>query len=162
MRWTFDGLPWEMLGERPALITLTYPGDWRRWCPDARTFVLHRDRLKGRWRREFGGPIGVWVAEFQPRPWRPEAEQRAPHLHLYLGLPDSVGRTGVELNDVEYAALQRRTWERKRWQSKYGKRRAGDRVRAVAGPFSWWLLRVDEVLEHVGRPSWLSTDRLHC
>jgi hypothetical protein len=139
MRWTFDGLPWSMLGDRPAMITLTYPGDWRQWCPDARTFVKHRDRLKGRWRREFGPPVGVWVAEFQPRPWRPDHERKAPHLHLYIGLPDQPGRTGVELGEAEYAALQRRTRERRHREARDGKRVAGGRIKAIAGPFSWWL-----------------------
>src|SRR5438128_1730710 len=31
MRWTFASLPWEMLGDRLVMLSLTYPGDWRSW-----------------------------------------------------------------------------------------------------------------------------------
>jgi hypothetical protein len=36
MRRLFLSLPWELLGPRPALISLTYPGDWQRWVPNGR------------------------------------------------------------------------------------------------------------------------------
>ena len=40
-RWVLS-LPFDMLGDRPLWITLTYPGDWRPWVPDGRTLERHR------------------------------------------------------------------------------------------------------------------------
>ncbi len=40
-RWVLS-LPFEMLGDRPLWITLTYPGDWRTWVPDGPTLERHR------------------------------------------------------------------------------------------------------------------------
>ena len=88
MRRTFQCLPWERLA-RPALISLTYPGDWRRWVADGRTLERHRTALRRRWEREWGEPMaGVWVKEFQQR--------GAPHLHLYVALPKAVTEGEME------------------------------------------------------------------
>jgi hypothetical protein len=124
MRWKFSGLPWELLGDRPAMITLTYPGEWRESVPDARAFVNHRDRLRWRWRKKFGQPIGVWVAEFQAR--------GAPHLHLYVGLPPGV-------TDAEYRWLVRRNMRRQENERRFGKYEARRRLPAIQGDFSEWL-----------------------
>ena len=124
MRFDFGALPWEMLGARPVMITLTYPGEWELWVPDARTFVRQREALKERWRRKYGGPIGVWVAEFQRR--------GAPHLHLYVGLPDAV-------SDTEYTGLQRRTIARRMAERQRGSYEARKRLRAPKGEFAMWL-----------------------
>ncbi len=40
MRWTWNALPWAEI-ERPMMITLTYPADWRTWCPDGATLKRH-------------------------------------------------------------------------------------------------------------------------
>jgi hypothetical protein len=45
MRFEFTALPWELLGRRPAMITLTYPGLWQPYVPDSRT--LHRHHRRG-------------------------------------------------------------------------------------------------------------------
>ena len=82
MRFEYGALPWEMLGRRPVMITLTYPGDWDVWVGDARELHKHREALRSRWTRKFGTPIGVWVTEFQKR--------GAPHLHMYMALPKEV------------------------------------------------------------------------
>jgi hypothetical protein len=70
-------LPFDMLGDRPLWLTLTYPSDWRRWVPDGRTFEGHRRAFGERWRRNFGEPIGFWTKEFQLADGRP-------HLHLLM------------------------------------------------------------------------------
>lgn len=75
MRWLFAALPWELLGPRLAMLSLTYPGEWREWLPDGRALDGHRRAFLERWRRRWGAPVGVWVKEFQ-------ASGR-PHLHLY-------------------------------------------------------------------------------
>lgn len=124
MRWEFGALPWELLGPRPAMVTLTYPGEWERWVPDARALVRHREALKERWRRQFGAPVGVWVVEFQKR--------GAPHLHMYLGLPDA-------MSAEEYRGLQRRTFDRQRLQREIGPFEARRQMRAPSGAFATWL-----------------------
>ena len=124
MRFDFGALPWQMLGSRPVMITLTYPGDWQRWVPDAREFVRQREAFKERWRRRYGSPIGVWVTEFQKR--------GAPHLHMYVGLPDVV-------SDAEYRGLQERTMRRRRAEHDVGRFEARRRERAPSGDFAMWL-----------------------
>jgi hypothetical protein len=127
MRFEFSALPWEILGTRPAMITLTYPGDWALYVPHAREFARHREALKERWRKKWGPPIGVWIAEFQGR--------GAPHLHLYLGLPDGV-------RDEDYMELQSRTMRRKRREYDLGAYEARRRTPPVSGEFGEWLRTV--------------------
>ena len=54
MRFEFSALPWELLGARPAMITLTYPGDWQLYVPNSEILGRHRERFKERWRKKFG------------------------------------------------------------------------------------------------------------
>jgi hypothetical protein len=49
-RWVLS-LPFDMLGERPLWITLTYPGDWRPWVPDGPTLERHRRAFGEAWYR---------------------------------------------------------------------------------------------------------------
>jgi hypothetical protein len=124
MRFEFGALPWELLGRRPVMVTLTYPGEWELWVPDARTLHRHREALKMRWTRRYGAPVGVWVTEFQKR--------GAPHLHMYLGLPD-------EVSEAEYRTLQKRTIKRKQLERQVGPYEARRRLRAPGGEFGLWL-----------------------
>lgn len=142
MRFDFGALPWEMLGRRPVMITLTYPGEWELWVPDARTFVKHREALKERWRRKYGTPVGVWVTEFQRR--------GAPHVHMYVALPDAV-------SDAEYRGLQQRTIRRRVAEKNFGSYEARRRLRAPGGEFAmwlrtaWWEVVGSELSDHHGR-----------
>ena len=142
MRFQFSALPWEMLGKRPVMITLTYPGDWELWVANSRELAKHREAFKERWRRKFGTLVGVWVVEFQRR--------GAPHLHLYVGLPD-------EVSDEEYRGLQARTMRRRRRESDVGKYEARKRERAPTGEFAmwlrtaWWEVVGSELQAHHGR-----------
>src|SRR5487761_1568875 len=96
MRRTFESLPWERLS-RPALISLTYPGDWKRWVPEGRRLEAHRTALRRRWDRRWGEPVaGVWAKEFQRR--------GAPHLHLYVGLPSAM--SGEEMAELRARAIE--------------------------------------------------------
>ena len=80
-RWVLS-LPFEMLGDRPLWITLTYPGEWRSWVPDGPTLERHRRAFGETWYRAFGErPVGFWSKEFQL------AEGR-PHIHLLMKRPD--------------------------------------------------------------------------
>lgn len=126
MRRTFQSLPWETL-RRPALISLTYPGDWRRWVRDGRQLERHRTTFRRRWQRRWEKPlVGVWVKEFQRR--------GAPHLHLYVGLPDAV-------SEEEIARLRRRAIEGKWLEGQYGSYGGRSRVRwgRWEGDFVPWL-----------------------
>jgi hypothetical protein len=91
-RWVLS-LPFDLLGDRPLWITLTYPGDWRRWVPDGRTLERHRRAFGEAWYRGFGErPIGFWSKEFQL------AEGR-PHLHLLMKGPES-------MSEADYRGFQ--------------------------------------------------------
>ena len=91
-RWVLS-LPFDMLGDRPLWLTLTYPGDWRGWVPDGPTFERHRRAFGEAWYRGFGErPIGFWSKEFQL------AEGR-PHLHLLIKGPES-------MPDADYRGFQ--------------------------------------------------------
>jgi hypothetical protein len=113
-RWV-QSLPWEKLGERPVMITLTYPGEWRRWVADGREFEKHRRAFVERWARSFGvRPVGTWHKEFQPRERRPVRQRWAPHLHLMVGLPETVPAQ-------DYVGFQERTVLGKKLERKLGK-----------------------------------------
>lgn len=59
----------------PAMVTLTYPGDWVTVAPAAETAAEHFASLCKRYQRAWGEPlIGPWKKEFQAR--------GAPHFHL--------------------------------------------------------------------------------
>src|SRR5687767_14312025 len=126
MRWQLSGLEWERLGPRPVMISLTYPGDWRRWAANGPHVRRHIEAFKERWRRRWGPPIcGVWVREFQQR--------GAPHFHLYVGLPAAV-------SDVDYEQLVRRTRRRRSLESRIGKYAARRSCGMLEGEFGEWLL----------------------
>ena len=126
MRRQLSELPWHRV-ERLALVSLTYPGDWRRWVPDAGVFEAHRRAAAKRWERRWGEPLmGVWVKEFQGR--------GAPHLHWYVGLPGAM--TGEE-----YRALRVRSVAAKRREAEVGVYRARSEQRWGRWPWEYvrWL-----------------------
>lgn len=90
----FDG------GGTPAMVTLTYPGDWVPVAGSAKACKAHVDALKKRFQRHYGRPlVGVWKREFQRR--------GAPHYHLLMvppreridgeGFREWLSRTWVEI-----------------------------------------------------------------
>lgn len=126
MRWQLSALEWEALGPRPAMISLTYPADWRLWAGSGPVVRAHREALKERWRREFGESIrGAWVREFQRR--------GAPHHHMYVGLPASV-------TEDDYEGLVRRTRRRRALERRVGKYQARRLCGPLRGEFAEWLL----------------------
>ncbi len=128
MRWVFASLPWEMLGARLVMLSLTYPGEWREWVPDGRALDAHRRAFLERWRRRWGAPVGVWVKEFQ--------ESGRPHHHLYLAVPD-------EVPEHEYEALRQRTLMRHRLEQRHGRYQGRAKLPAIGvkhgGDFAMWL-----------------------
>lgn len=92
-------------GRLPAMITLTYPGDWLAVAPDAVTVKrVHFKALAKRWQRAWGSPLRcVWKLEFQRR--------GAPHLHLFTVPP--MGRSSSRFaawSDLEFPTWLSKTW----------------------------------------------------
>ena len=70
-------------GRVPALVTLTYPGDWQVVAPDGPTTTAHLRAFRERWRRAWNeDPVAIWKREFQRR--------GAPHFHLLMLPPHGV------------------------------------------------------------------------
>lgn len=127
MRWELGALDWRALGPRPAMVTLTYPGEWQDWAPDGPTVRRHVERFKSRWHRRWGEAIvGVWVREFQKR--------GAPHFHCYVGLPAGV-------SPEEYVELSERTRLRKSLERRTSKYEARRQAGFLTGEFGRWLTR---------------------
>jgi hypothetical protein len=74
-------------GRIPAMITLTYPGDWDVVAPDGASVKRHMVLWRKRFQREYGEAVRyIWKLEFQRR--------GAPHIHLWMAPPMSPGRSG--------------------------------------------------------------------
>ena len=87
---TFAELDYSPLVESglvPAMITLTYPGDWEVVAPEGASVKRHMVLWRKRFQREYGEPARyIWKLEFQRR--------GAPHIHLWMAPPMSPGRSG--------------------------------------------------------------------
>jgi len=74
-------------GRVPAMVTLTYPGDWEIVAPDGPSVKRHMVMWRKRFQREYGEPARcIWKLEFQRR--------GAPHIHMWMTPPISPGRSG--------------------------------------------------------------------
>lgn len=74
-------------GKAPAMVTLTYPGEWESVAPDGASVKRHMTLWRKRFHREWGEPARfIWKLEFQRR--------GAPHIHLWMAPPHSLGRSG--------------------------------------------------------------------
>jgi hypothetical protein len=63
-----DWSPIADTGRIPAMITLTYPGDWMAVVPDAAAMDGHLRAFYQRWERAWGEPIAcAWKKEYQRR-----------------------------------------------------------------------------------------------
>lgn len=70
----------------PAMVTLTYPGDWLTVAPNGAASKKHLQALRRRYEKAWGEPLkAVWKLEFQRR--------GAPHYHLLLVPPHGLSRT---------------------------------------------------------------------
>ncbi|SKE39685.1 Uncharacterised protein [Mycobacteroides abscessus subsp. massiliense] len=75
-------------GRIPAMVTLTYPGDWETVAPTGASVKRHMMLWRKRFQREYGEPPRyIWKLEFQRR--------GAPHIHLWMAPPVAPGRSGV-------------------------------------------------------------------
>ena len=83
-----DYTPLVESGRIPAMVTLTYPGDWETVAPDGASVKRHMVLWRKRFQREYGEPARyIWKLEFQRR--------GAPHIHLWMAPPISPGRSGL-------------------------------------------------------------------
>lgn len=82
-----DYTPLVESGRVPAMVTLTYPGDWECVAPDGASVKRHMVLWRKRFQREWSGPPRyIWKLEFQRR--------GAPHIHLWMAPPQVPGRSG--------------------------------------------------------------------
>lgn len=82
-----DYTPLVESGRVPAMVTLTYPGEWEAVAPDGASVKRHMVLWRKRFQREYGEPARyIWKLEFQRR--------GAPHIHLWMTPPMSPGRSG--------------------------------------------------------------------
>ena len=88
---TLDYSPWLELtsdGWAVVMITLTYPGSWQELVPGSTIAVAHLRAFRARLTRALGQPpLAIWKREFQRR--------GAPHVHLLIALPLTIGDTSV-------------------------------------------------------------------
>lgn len=74
-------------GRVPAMVTLTYPGNWEVVAPDGASIKRHMVLWRKRFQREYGEQVRyIWKLEFQRR--------GAPHIHLWMAPPIWPGRSG--------------------------------------------------------------------
>lgn len=110
-----DLAPLYMSADFPAMVTLTYPGDWKTVAPDGAVVKGHLQAFFKRYRRSWGEDLKcIWKLEFQRR--------GAPHFHLLLVPP--VGRAGEDRRrDFELrrlAAEEDPSLPRPRWRGAVG------------------------------------------
>lgn len=78
-----DLAPLLMQEDEPAMVTLTYPGDWETVAPNGPAVKAHLRAFFKRFERAWGMPWrGVWKLEFQRR--------GAPHFHLLMVPPSGL------------------------------------------------------------------------
>jgi hypothetical protein len=79
-------------GRVPAMVTLTYPGDWETVAPDGVSVKRHMMLWRKRFQREYGEAVRyIWKLEFQRR--------GAPHVHLWMAPPTGTGRSGCSFRE---------------------------------------------------------------
>lgn len=109
-----DYTPLVESGRVPAMVTLTYPGDWETVAPDGASVKRHMVLWRKRFQREWGEPARyIWKLEFQRR--------GAPHIHLWMAPPHGVGRSGRKFRD----------WLSQEWADIVGHHDAEQRARHV-------------------------------
>ncbi|WP_018332426.1 rolling circle replication-associated protein [Actinomycetospora chiangmaiensis] len=94
-----DYTPLYASGRLPAMVTLTYPGDWVTVAPNGADLKRHMKALRKRYARAWGEEWRcVWKLEFQRR--------GAPHVHMLCTPPHGLARTTGE----QFAVWLSRSW----------------------------------------------------
>jgi hypothetical protein len=94
-----DYTPLYASGRLPAMVTLTYPGDWLTVVPTGQVLKRHMKALRKRFARAWGEEWRcVWKLEFQRR--------GAPHVHMLCTPPHGTAKTTGE----RFAVWLSRSW----------------------------------------------------
>lgn len=89
---TLDYAPLFPAGRLPAMITLTYPGDWLTVAPSGKAAKRHLKAFTKRYDRAWNEPLtGVWKLEFQRR--------GAPHFHILMSPPHGYSAAGTAFRE---------------------------------------------------------------
>lgn len=129
-----DFTPMFTPGSRRALVTLTYPGDWKTVAPTGKASATHRESFLRRLQRDWGDVLALfWVREVTSR--------GAPHFHIYMQVPEGLSgqpaRQGYKERMAKWETGERPT--RPRWRQPL----------AYGLPFSEWAQVVwAEIVNH--------------
>lgn len=160
-----DLAPLLLAGDVPAMITLTYPGDWETVAPNGEVVKKHLEAFFMRFERAWGySPLVIWKMEFQRR--------GAPHFHLFMCPPQGVAgaersaQHALELAEWQLA-LDRHNYLMESWEG--GKRPRKPRKpywRDYVGDgesFKEWLSLVwSDIVAHPDRDdSCIELERIH-
>lgn len=98
----------------PAMVTLTYPGEWLSVAPDGPTVKAHLQAFFKRFERAWGTPwMGIWKLEFQRR--------GAPHFHLLMVPPSGEAGTARRAeHEAKVALWKAGVGKRPRWKGAVG------------------------------------------
>lgn len=109
-----DLAPLLMQGDSPAMVTLTYPGDWETVAGDGETVKKHLTSFFKRFERAWGTPWqGIWKLEFQRR--------GAAHFHLLMVPPKGqASATRWAEHQAKLAIAEQTGGVRPRWNSTPG------------------------------------------
>lgn len=100
---TLDYAPLMGRIEQPAMVTLTYPGDWENLAPNGEVVKKHLTSFFKRFERAWGETwVGVWKLEFQRR--------GAPHFHLLMAPPQGKAAGGTGRRKVLGEGMKFRAW----------------------------------------------------
>lgn len=129
-----DYTPLVECGRVPAMVTLTYPGDWEAVAPHGASVKRHMALWRKRFQREWGEPARyIWKLEFQRR--------GAPHIHLWMAPrirsadQGANSETGCHRNGRKSSAIQIRSNARATWPLARGSTSSTDYVPAI--PSAW-------------------------
>jgi len=102
-----DYEPWFVAGDAPAMITLTYPGDWPAAAPTGPVSKRHLFAFRRSFERAWGAPLrAIWKLEFKRR--------GGPHYHILMVPPRGRARRG------RFRGLRFRRWLSAVWASIVG------------------------------------------
>ena len=153
-----DYTPLYASGRLPAMVTLTYPGDWLTVVPTGQVLKRHMKALRKRYARAWGEEWAcVWKLEFQRR--------GAPHVHMLCTPPHGRARTTGETFAVWLSAAwadvvdhpdpeQRRRHERAGTALDYAEGLRATDPRRVAAYFTKHGLMASKEYQHHVPPEW--------
>ncbi|MFC5064939.1 rolling circle replication-associated protein [Actinomycetospora atypica] len=153
-----DYIPLYASGRLPAMVTLTYPGDWLTVVPMGAGLKRRMKALRKRYARTWGEDWAcVWKLEFQRR--------GAPHVHMLCTPPHGRARTRGETFAVWLSAAwadvvdhpdpeQRRRHERAGTALDYAEGLRATDPRRVAAYFTKHGLMASKEYQHHVPPEW--------